>query len=60
MWVPRESWTLKLKPRVYIRKFYRNWLNFVGYDSVRLAAILCKAVWLELPVGPTWRAGPWN
>jgi len=53
-----KSRTLELKPRVHTIKFYRNWLKFVGDDSVRLVATLCKAAWLELHVGSTSRAGP--
>ena len=53
-----QSRTLKIKPRVHTIKFYQNWLKFVGNDSVWSTAILCKAVWLDLHVGPMLRAGP--
>ena len=43
--------TLEIKPRVHTIKFYRNWLKFVGDDSIWLGATLCKAAWLEFHVG---------
>ena len=50
-----KSWTLELKPHVHTIKFYWNWPKFVRADLVWLAATLCKAVWLDLHVGPTSR-----
>ena len=52
-----KSRTPEIKPHVHTIKFYRNWLKFVGDDSIWLAATLCKPVWLELHMGPTSRAG---
>ena len=53
-----KSQILEIKHCVHTIKFYQNWLRFVGDGSVLLAATLCKAVWLELHVGPTSRAEP--
>ena len=52
MWVHVKSRTLKIKPRVHIIKLYQNCLKLIENDSVCLAAILWKAEWLELHVGP--------
>ena len=38
-------------------KILSKGLKLVRYDSIYLAAPLCKAVWLELHVGPTSRVG---
>ena len=45
-----KSRTLEIKHRVHTINFYRNWLKFIGDDSVWLGATLCKAAWLELHV----------
>ena len=55
-----KSRTLEIKHRVHIIKFYRNWLKFVGDDSVWLGATMCKAVWLELYVSPRKEPDPRN
>ena len=55
-----NSRILEIKHHVHTIKFYRNWLRFVGDGSVLLAATLCKAVWLELHVGPRQEPNPRN
>ena len=55
-----KSRIVEIKPHVHIIKFYRNWLKFVGDGSIWLAAILCKAAWLELHMGPNQEPDPRN
>ena len=55
-----KSRILKIKPHIHTIKCHRNWLKFVGDDSVWLTATMCKAVWLELHVDPMSGVGPWK
>ena len=55
-----ESWTIKLKTTHSHHKILSKLTEIVGDDSLWLAATLCKAVWLDLHVDPTSRAGPWK
>ena len=55
-----NSRTLKIKHHVHTIKIYQNWLKFVGDDSIWSVATLCKAVWLDLHMGPRQEPDPEN